>query len=244
MDLFSGIGGFALAARWAGFKTIAFCEKDKFCQKVLAKHWPETPCFKDIKEMKYIPYVDLITAGFPCQPFSVAGKQKGKEDERYLWPQTLRIIKSSRPNWIILENVPGIIRHIDTILKDLETEDYDWRAYLIPASTIGAPHKRERLWVIANHNRIRCNDGRDNWERRYLQENKNGHLAEIQSKWQQLIPNSWKVMQARDWLEFNADLGRKDDGLSYRVDRIKALGNAVVPQIPYLFMKIIQTLPV
>src|SRR5689334_7839605 len=110
LDLFSGIGGFALAARWAGFETFLFCEIDPFCQKVLNKNFPKVPIFGDIKFLS-VQYhqVDILTAGFPCQPFSVAGKQKGKNDDRYLWPETFRIIKLSHPHWLILENVPGII---------------------------------------------------------------------------------------------------------------------------------------
>lgn len=242
LDLFSGIGGFALAARWAGIETVAFCEKDPFCQKVLAKHWPHTFIFSDVNLMLFTEHVDILTAGFPCQPFSIAGKQRGKDDERYLWPHTMRIIKSSRPTWCILENVPGIIPHLDPMLEDLETEGYDWRAYLIPASAVSAPHKRERLWIIANRDGKRCDDGGGNWHKRYLQANQDGYVEEIQSQWSQFIPNTWTVMQARDWLDFNADLSRKNDGLSNRVDRVRAIGNSIVPQIPYLFMKIIKSL--
>ena len=155
LDLFSGIGGFALAARWAGIETIQFIEIDKFCQKVLEKNFPNVPIYDDIKtfDATYLNgKVDILTGGFPCQPFSVAGKKQGSKDERYLWPEMFRIIKECNPAWIISENVSGIIPMLDPILQDLEREGYDWRAYLIPACALGAPHKRERIWIIAHCN--------------------------------------------------------------------------------------------
>jgi DNA (cytosine-5)-methyltransferase 1 len=239
LDLFSGIGGFSLAARWAGIQTIQFVEKDKFCKKVLTKNFPNVPIHDDIRTFNFHEEVEILTGGFPCQPFSVAGKKKGLLDDRYLWPEMFRIIKQCRPKFIIAENVPGIVPLLDSILEDLEGENYQWTAYLIPACLIGAPHKRERLWIIANLDSKRCENGINNRETRYLQENQKWYLEEIQPKWKQLIPNAWKVMQARDWLEFNADLMRKNDGLSNRLDRITSLGNAIVPQIAYVFLKAI-----
>lgn len=110
IDLFSGIGGFSLAAQWAGFKTIVFCEKDEFCQKVLKKHWPEVPLIPEIRDFDGTKWrgATLLTGGFPCQPFSSAGRKRGKKDDRYLWPEMLRIISEARPTWIIAENVINI----------------------------------------------------------------------------------------------------------------------------------------
>src|SRR6185437_1357308 len=200
MDLFSGIGGFALAAKWAGFETTSFCEIDPFCRKVLHKHWPGVLKYKDIRDIANPDHVDLLTGGFPCQPFSVAGKQKGIKDDRYLWPEMLRIIRLCRPTWVIAENVPGIIPHLDPILESLEEQGYYWRAYLIPASTTGAPHKRERLWIIANTHSNRCESGSDHRQKRYVQADIDRHLKTLYAEWQQFIPESWKAFNAQDWL--------------------------------------------
>jgi DNA (cytosine-5)-methyltransferase 1 len=283
LDLFSGIGGFALAAKWAGFETIAFCEIDPFCRKVLIKNFPGVLKYMDIKDIANPDHVDLLTAGFPCQPFSVAGKKKGKEDERYLWPETLRIIKLSQPTWIVLENVPGIIPHLDPILKDLERESYAWRAYLIPASAVGAPHKRERIWIIAHRDSERCDKRIDNREERYIQDDWKRHIEAIQSEWPQCQPQSWSTFNTQEWLgsitdfssvgcgslsyedqtveknkrQFKTSLSNwqsskrfnwqkdqppisgVDDGVSFGLDRNRALGNAIVPQVVYPILKII-----
>lgn len=239
LDLFSGIGGFSLAGKWANFETIAFCEKDKFCRQVLIKHWPEVPIHEDIKCFSYNQNADLLTAGFPCQPFSVAGKRKGKDDDRYLWPELCRIIKESKPRWLLLENVPGIISHLDPILQDLETEGYTWWSYIIAASSVGAPHKRERLWIIANFNSERCDKRGGYRQERHIQDDWQRHIAKIQSEWPQFIPKPWASMQANEWMSANSEFSRNDHGLSDRVDRIKALGNSIVPQVVYPFMALI-----
>lgn len=202
LDLFSGIGGFSLAAHWAGIETIAFCEKDKFCQKVLAKHWPDVIIYPDVKELDFTAKVDLLTAGFPCQPFSVAGSKKGVKDDRYLWPEVIRIIALCRPAWVILENVPGIIPMLDPILADLENQDYSWQAFLVPASSVGAPHKRERIWIIANSNGIGCHSGECDRKTRHFQANIEQHIKTIHQEWQQWFPQSWATFNAQEWLGF------------------------------------------
>lgn len=301
VDLFSGIGGFALAAKWAEIETIQFVEKDLFCQKVLEKNFPDVPIHSDIKDFHYTGEVDLITGGFPCQPFSVAGKRKGKDDDRYLWPEMFRVIRECRPRWIIAENVPGIIPHLDPILKDLEREGYTWRAYLIPASAVGAPHKRERLWIVANAtcskgwrqyqaiskerseqglvsrrevgrdepiitnaNSMERNKGTENNESKPKRSEWQKSTAEIrnaisnsnsitseqtdsgtvpkQKKW-----NTWERLARQfgidrsffNWKENKPPIPGVDDGIPNGVDRNKSLGNAIVPQIAYLFIKII-----
>lgn len=260
LDLFSGIGGFSYAGQMAGFKTIGFCEKDEFCSKVLHKHWPQIINYGDIRNIRHHKYVDLITGGFPCQPFSVAGKKKGKDDDRYLWPQFFRIIKQSKPAWIIAENVPGIIdMALDNILNDLESEGYETKAFCIPACAIGAPHKRERLWIVANRNSERCNDSDNIWQKRYLQDDQKRDVATIQSEWNKWKPRSWETFNAQDWLEGVADtdsfdddkrpkFGWKenqppipgvDDGLPDIVDRNKSLGNSIVPQVVFPILKFI-----
>ena len=170
LDLFSGIGGFSLGLEWTGgFETVAFCEIEKFPQQVLKKHWSHVPIYSDVKELTYeklradgIVRPDIITGGYPCQPFSVAGKQAGERDERHLWPEMFRLIKECRPSWVIGENVSGHIKlGLDTALDNLESEGYSTRTFSISASSIGAWHKRERVWIIANSNSD-DRGGRDN----------------------------------------------------------------------------------
>ena len=166
LDLFSGIGGFALAAKWNGYRTLAFCDNEPYAQAVLKKHWPDVPCHKDIREVRGELYagVTLLTGGFPCQPFSVAGKQRGKDDNRYLWPEMLRVIREARPTWIIGENVAGIVNlALDTVCADLEGEGYEVEPIIVPACAVDAPHRRDRVWIMAHAQRGKrgglCNKG-------------------------------------------------------------------------------------
>jgi len=156
LDLFSGIGGFSVGLEATGkFKTIGFCEQDKFCQKVLQKHWVNIPIHEDIKKLDGTKIkADVITGGFPCQSFSVAGKQKGKDDERYLWDEMFRVIKEVRPRWIIGENVSNLINIADGqilqgIHNDLESQGFEVQTFNISASSQGAWHKRSRIWIVA-----------------------------------------------------------------------------------------------
>ena len=192
LDLFSGIGGFALAAQrvWGEqHEVISFCEIDPFCQKVLKKHWPDVPCCEDIRELNYEfianatrqrpreeggdcerqaewaasgseVSIDLLTGGFPCQPFSVAGQQRGTDDDRYLWPEMLRVVKEFRPRWIIGENVAGIINlALDEVCASLEVEGYEVQPVIIPACAVNAPHRRDRVWIIAHSNKWQGRSG-------------------------------------------------------------------------------------
>lgn len=161
LSLFSGIGGLDLAAEWAGFQTVGQCEWADYPTKVLERHWPEVPRWRDIrtltKESFYektgLRTVDIISGGFPCQPFSVAGKRRGKEDDRYFWPEMLRVIRELWPTWVIGENVPGIINlALDQVLADLEAEGYEVQCFLIPACGVDAPHKRYRVIIVAHRN--------------------------------------------------------------------------------------------
>ena len=158
LDLFSGIGGFSLGLEaTGGFETKAFCDIEEYPRQVLQKHWPHVKQYKDIKELNYerlkadgIDSIDIITGGYPCQPFSVAGLKKGEEDPRHLWPEYFRLIKECRPTWVIGENVPGHIKlGLDTVIKDLESEDYSVRPFSISAASVGANHQRERIWIVA-----------------------------------------------------------------------------------------------
>lgn len=157
LDLFSGIGGFALAARWTGWKTIGFSEIEPYACKVLAKNFPGIPNLGDIRTVRGIP-CDLITGGFPCQPYSVAGKRAGASDDRALWPEMLRVIAESKPRWVLGENVPGIISlELDRVLSDLENIGYSAWPLVIPACAVDARHRRDRLWLVAH---TECSDGR------------------------------------------------------------------------------------
>ena len=159
LDLFSGIGGFSLGLEsTGGFETIAFVEKDDFCQKVLKKHWPNTTIEGDIRNVKGDKYeADIITGGFPCQPFSVAGKRKGTDDDRYLWDETIRVVRECKPRWFIGENVEGLININNGVVlrqvqTDLEKEGFEVQCLVIPASGIGAWHQRKRIWIMAYSN--------------------------------------------------------------------------------------------
>ncbi len=153
LDLFSGIGGFSYAAEKliGGYETVAFCEMDDFCQKVLKKHWPDVPIFDDVRTLDAtrLGRIDIVTGGYPCQPFSQAGKRQGEKDERHLWPEMLRIIKSCKPRYVLAENVAGHVKlGLDQVLTDLENEGYTTRAIIIPACAKNAPHRRDRVWII------------------------------------------------------------------------------------------------
>ena len=280
LDLFSGIGGFSLGLeRTGGFRTIGFCETDAYCTKVLQKNFPGIPIHGDIKKLKGTDFgaVDIITGGYPCQPFSVAGKQKGVEDPRHLWPEMFRVVKESRPTWVIGENVAGHIKlGLDSVLKDMESEGYRTRTFSISASSIGANHQRERIWIVAHSE---CN------EHQHTLKKVNGKEKEVQGKhWKEngsarksvgadsiwetdntdvadtdkkgIFPatasrnngkdktqspdeHAWgcrsvpggEILQG-NW-SVEPDVGRVAHGIPNRVDRIKALGNSLVPKIPY-----------
>jgi len=149
LDLFSGIGGFALAAQAAGYSTIGFSEIEPYACKILKRHWPDVPNFGDIRNIRGV-RADLITGGFPCQPFSLAGKQRGAADDRHLWPEMCRVIAEARPAWVLGENVPGIIgMELDNILSDLEAIGYAAWPLVVPACAVDARHRRDRLWLVA-----------------------------------------------------------------------------------------------
>ena len=162
LDLFSGIGGFALGLQKVGFETVAFCDIEKYCQHLLKQKWNGVKIYNDVREItkeKFkadgIEFPEIITGGFQCQPFSVAGSRKGTDDNRHLWPEMFRIIKEFKPRWVIGENVRGIVSIQDglvfeTVCTDLESEGYEVQTFNIPAVGVGAPHKRERIWIVAN----------------------------------------------------------------------------------------------
>lgn len=163
LDLFSGIGGFSLGLETAGMRTVAFCEIDRYCRDILRQHWPTTPTYHDIRQLNQrtldhdnIPPIDLICGGYPCQPFSEAGRRSGTSDPRHLWPEMHRLIREIRPRWVICENVAGHIQlGLDGVLDDLEAAGYTCTPFLLPACAVGAPHRRDRVWIVANATGLR-----------------------------------------------------------------------------------------
>lgn len=263
LDLFSGIGGFALAAQRVWGKEhniVAFCEIDPFCQRVLKKHWPDTEIIDDIRKLtadslrelqpqggkqdkwqRTVNGIDILTGGFPCQPFSCAGQRKGTADNRHLWPEMLRVIRFTKPRWIIAENVRGLLSIAGGVVfkqvcTDLETCGYEVQPVVIPACAVNAPHRRDRVWVVADITRNTCGVGLERLSRR-----RTGEIATDRPEWD--IP----------WLEVAARLCRVDDGLpaeldglklsksKHREERLKSLGNSIVPQVAEQIMRAIQT---
>lgn len=181
LSLFSGIGGLDIAAEWASFQTVGQCEWADYPTQVLEKHWPDVPRWRDIRTLTGKDFyartglrtVDVISGGFPCQPFSVAGKQRGHDDERYLWPEMLRVIRELEPRWVIGENVPGILNiAADNVCSDLDAQGYEVRIFDFEAAAVGAPHRRERCFFVGHSKR--GGFGRVSW-RRTGEKFANGH---------------------------------------------------------------------
>jgi DNA (cytosine-5)-methyltransferase 1 len=358
LDLFSGIGGFSLGLEaTGGFETVAFCDYDSYCQKILRKHWPWVTIYDDIKELNHEKLnsnghtkIDIITGGYPCQPFSVAGRQQGEKDPRHVWPEYFRLIKELRPTWIIGENVSGHVKlGLDTVLENLESEGYSARTFSISASSIGANHQRERLWIIAHSNNAGDRTSQSSVDRHgqktnqrregFTQPESSGHGEDLENtgrsrrsgsefqrkneneigeknanqfersssssqsnvantsthrsfdesernirglakessrkeetrhqpsvciktrsskrsknmvhsdserleKWESIGENfsqEYQTLIGADWWSTEPDVGRVANGVPKRVDRLKSLGNSLVPHIPYYIgMSILQ----
>jgi DNA (cytosine-5)-methyltransferase 1 len=190
LDLFSGIGGFSLGLESAGLvETVAFCDFDKYCQQILKKNFPGVPIYGDVKELNYdklkadgIDTIDIITGGYPCQPFSVAGRKKGEEDPRHVWPEMFRLVQELRPTWVIGENVGGHIKlGLDTVLENLESEGYSARTFSISASSVGANHKRERVWIVGYSTNNRRNESTSNSQtRRAFGQSEEGGMRQLE----------------------------------------------------------------
>ena len=165
VDLCSGIGGFSLGFEWAGLsQPIFFCDIEKWCRDILHQHWPDVPIAEDVKELAndptQIPDCDILTAGYPCQPFSAAGKRKGEEDDRHIWPYIRKIVAHKRPTWVVFENVYGhVSMGLDKVLSDLETDGYTTRPFVVPAAGVDAPHRRDRVWIVGYTQNDRCEGG-------------------------------------------------------------------------------------
>ena len=207
-------------------KTVAFCEIDPYCRKVLNRHWPEVKIHEDVKQLdgtQYAGAVDVICGGYPCQPFSEAGKKLGEQDARHLWPEMHRIIREARPRWVLAENVRGHVSlGFDQVAAQLEDDGFTVWPTLVPACAVDAPHRRERLWIVAHAQSIRRNHGHDS----QLQRQSTREIHAPTSSGSDL-----DRLEARRW-EDEPAVARVAHGIPSRVDRIRALGNAVVPQIP------------
>ena len=223
LDLFSGIGGFALAAKWNGFRTVAFCDCEPYAQAVIKKHWPDVHVHGDIREVRGELYagITLLTGGFPCQPFSVAGKQRGKTDDRYLWPEMLRVIREARPAWIVGENVAGIVNMaLDQVHADLEAEDYEVESIIVPACAVDAPHRRDRVWILAN-----CKSKQSSSNYNAQKQEQTGESKQIKLRGS----CRWEMRQ-QNW-STEPDVGRVAHGIPNQVAKLRGLGNAIVPQV-------------
>lgn len=247
LDLFSGIGGFALACQWAGIETVAFCEIEPYCQAVLKKHWPLVPCHDDIRTLQGKDYegIDFICGGFPCQPYSVAGKRRGAADDRDLWPSMYRVIVEAHPRWVCAENTPGFLSvGLDRAASALEDCDYETGAIVLPAISKNAPHIRQRLFLIAHSQRdnLRFEPGRIGGTGRedQIQPSCNGSSQfDTDPESARLALSGGRSREEttptrpsdHDGWATKSPVGGVAHGISNRVDRLKALGNAVVPQI-------------
>ena len=282
----------SLGLERAGMTTVAFCEIDPFCRKILKKHWPDVPVFEDLKELANeprgtIPEFDIIAGGVPCQPFSVAGKQEGQQDDRHLWPFMFKIVKQQKPAFVLVENVAGFVSlALDDLLTDLESEGYASQSFVIPACSVDAKHRRDRVWVIAHANRKGEPDGSiaEGTKRRLVgYPEHDGFSTSSLTGSHEKTPGSSETKRPEEagesegtgGLKHDEDVadsnskrrrsgnterqnakdagqpsrrkgndtrrvaawepeprvGRVADGVPNRVDRIKGLGNAVVPQV-------------
>ena len=263
LDLFSGLGGFSLGLERTGcFKTTAFCDNNKYSRLLLQKHWKGVKIYNDVREINKeqlesdgIQFPDIITGGFPCQPFSVAGKQKGTSDDRHLWPEMFRIVKEFTPRWIIGENVKGLTNIekgmvFESVCTDLEGEGYEVRAFNIPAAGVGAPHRRERIWIVASLEDSRRSlrswskfgeKDENEIRKRYAdQHQRPGSTSESnvadastgrRASQEGEIQTRGNGTEHQGWWSTEPNVGRVANGVSGRVYRLRALGNSIVPQI-------------
>ena len=264
LSLFSGIGGLDLAAEWAGFTTVGQCEFAAYPTKVLEKHWPDVPRWRDIRTLTKESFyertgqrtVDVISGGFPCQPFSVAGKQKGKNDDRYLWPEMLRVIRELRPHCVVGENVPGIIKiAAGQVVKDLERAGYHVVVFNFEAASVGAWHRRSRVFFtgladVADTDGEGLQGGEQHGASAASEDTRERPSRPPVGERRETIRNTLfggrdriarrrqlqELADGRCWAA-EPDVGRVAHGIPNRVDRLKCLGNAVVPQQAYPIFK-------
>ena len=258
LDLFSGIGGFALGFERAGINTLAFCEVEPYCRAVLAKRWPGKPIHGDVRELHIARgFADLISGGFPCQDISFAGDGAGLAGSRSgLWSEYLRLIEEGRPRWAVIENVSALrSRGLDQVLRQLTAIGYDAEWYCIPASAVGAPHQRDRIWIVAYPGPNPDEPRLEGWLRGELRKCSDELSARAvgayvpdadvagQQQHAKLDGRSISAEQGEPghdadrrscaaWWSSESGIQRVADGIPGRVGRLRAIGNSVVPQIP------------
>jgi DNA (cytosine-5)-methyltransferase 1 len=218
-----------------GWETVAFVEKDEFCQKVLAKNFPGVPIYGDIHEFNGTRHTaDIISGGFPCQPFSVAGKQRSQDDDRYLWPEMYRVIREVCPTWIVCENVTGIVRlALDDVLSDLEAAGYSTTTVVIPACAVGAQTRRDRIWIIGqlpNSGSVRRSQGNGV---------PSGQQFNGGRETQRFVDPLYRDA-ARRYRRNQSTFGGVVAGIPDELDRIRVVGNSIVPQIAFEIFKAIE----
>ena len=261
VDLCSGIGGFALGFEWAGLsKPVMFCDIEPWSRQILAKHWPDVPIEEDVKvlanEPERIPECSILTAGYPCQPFSQAGKRRGEEDDRHIWPYIREIVAQRRPTWCVFENVYGhLSMGLDTVLSNLEADGYATRPFIVPACGVDAAHRRDRIWIVAyadntrgRTSRRKANEQRQTtkqgWEEQsqFEPSRQREDVAYTDSIGSQGIRSERHDVEQtglcrgetrgeKGFWKPEPPVGRVANGIPRRVDRLKGLGNAIVPQI-------------
>lgn len=247
-SLFSGIGGFDLASEWMGWENVFHCEWNPFGQKVLHHYWPTAIQYHDITKTDFTIHrgqIDIITGGFPCQPYSMAGKRKGKQDERHLWPEMLRAIREIQPRWVVGENVLGLVNWdgglvFHEVQAELEAQGYKVQPYVLPAASVNAPHRRDRVWFVAYS---LCNGHESRETRQRSQARPQPHDKQFK-RCNKLPRANFEMFPSVSPICFG------DDGISERLDSItfskwrnesiKAGGNAIVPQVVHQIFKAIQ----
>jgi DNA (cytosine-5)-methyltransferase 1 len=222
LDLFSGIGGFALAAKMVGgIETVAFCEIDPWARRVLNKNFPSVPIHENVKTLDSSKYgtIDIITGGYPCQPFSLSGKRKGEDDDRHLWPEVRRITAEARPRWLLCENVIGhITLGLDQVLNDLASLEYTCAPPIVlPACAVGNWHRRDRVWIIAHDSR------------QHLQEPQMEDAETLLSELGGTADEAW--LRVAEWEADQPSMVGVAHGIPHWVDRARGTGNAIVPQV-------------
>lgn len=274
-SLFSGIGGFDLASEWMGWNNKFHCEWNEFGQKILKHYWPNAKSYGDITKTDFTFWrgkIDILTGGFPCQPYSLAGKRKGKEDERHLWPEMLRAIREIQPSYVVGENVYGLVNWngglvFDEVQYDLETEGYEVLPVILPAVSVKAWHRRDRIWFVAHLNSNGCETNQESKKlHRKSQErmeerhdtnsistpcfDSNNREERTERCIEKEIPEFEGIQRSEDGGVYARITGRSDlstpvlcrsyDGIPSGVDRVAAYGNAIVPQVAFEIFKVIE----
>ena len=271
-SLFSGIGGFDLAAEWMNWENVFHCEWNPFCQKVLQHYWPKATTYEDITKADFTVWrgqIDVLSGGFPCQPYSLAGKRLGKDDERHLWPEMLRAIREIQPRWVVGENVLGLVNWnggvvFEDVQADLEAQGYEVQPFVLPASSVGAPHRRDRVWFVAyadsesksaiTNNAVQLlgrlgsftsNSDYSGLEGVEVLGSAGSCRARGEEQPTRHVRTTWQDFPTVSPICHGDDgVSKRLDGITFskwRTETVKAGGNAVVPQVVFQIFQTIQT---